>query len=170
VLRVTVDNQPDAQGRWPVTSIGTAGPPAGSRGQARARGVISTFTSIADFRVGGTPVDASTAQIVGGTLGAQVRVEIEGRLLGGVLIATRVEVEDAAADEIEVRGRIVSVDAVARVLEFNGNRERVSYARTDVVYENGTVADLAAGRRVRAYGVLSADGTVVEARRIRFDD
>ena len=47
-----------------------------------------------------------------------------------------------------MRGVIASVDTVAKVFEFRGSREHVSFARTDIVYEEGNESDLASGRRV----------------------
>jgi hypothetical protein len=46
----------------------------------------------------------------------------------------------------------------------------VSYARSDIVFEGGTLAMLAVGRRVNVTGQLSPDGTLLEAQRIEFDD
>jgi hypothetical protein len=92
-------------------------------------------------------------------------------LTAGVLIASSVEVEDNDHhDEFELRGTIDGIDTAAKVFTIGGRSERVSYARNDVEYDKGTEADLAVGRRVRAFGQLSADGTLVEATRIRFDN
>jgi hypothetical protein len=171
LVRVLVQIQPDANGRWIVTSVGSTGPGGGDRSQAKARGVITAFTSNASFAVDGFTVDASAAQIEGGPLAAGLRVEVEGRLQGGVLIASSVEVEDSDQhDELELRGPIATIDTVAKVFTVTGRSERVSYARPDIVFEKGTAADLLPGRPVRASGFLSADGTLLEATRIRFDD
>ena len=170
-VRVVIGLQPDAQGRWVVSAVGNTGQGNVDRDQAKARGVITSFASNASFAVGGTVVDASTAQIVGGPLAAGLRVEVEGRLQAGVLIASSVEVEDNDHhDEIEIRGAIATLDPLAKVLTISGRSERVSYARSDIEYDKGTVADLAVGRPVRVFGQLSADGTLVEATRIRFDN
>jgi hypothetical protein len=170
LLRVEVAIQPNAQGRWAVTSVGRTGPGNGDRQQAKARGVITAFTSNASFNVDGFAVDASTAQIEGGPLASGLRVEVEGRLQAGVLIATSVKVEDNNKhDELELRGEIASINTAAKVFTISGHSERVSYARTDIEYDKGTEADLAVGRSVRATGLLSADGTLLEATRIRFD-
>jgi hypothetical protein len=169
-VRVVVGLQPDALGRWIVSAVGNTGPGNVDRDQAKARGVITTFASNASFAVGGTVVDASAAEIVGGPLAAGLRVEVEGRLQAGVLIASHVEVEDNNHhDEIEIRGAIATIDPLAKVLTISGRSERVSYARNDIEYDKGTVADLVAGQPVRVFGQLSADGTLVEATRIRFD-
>jgi hypothetical protein len=170
-LRVMVGVQRDAQGRWIVSALGTTGPEGGDRDQAKARGVITSFTSNANFAVGGFTVDASAAQIEGGPLAAGLQVEVEGRLQAGVLIASSVDVENSdQPDELELRGTIATIDTAAKVFTISGRSERVSYARNDIVYDKGTAADLASGRRVRAFGQLSADGTVVDATLIRFDD
>jgi len=171
LVRVMVQIQPDAQGRWVATSVGNTGPGGGDRSQAKARGVITAFTSNASFAVDGFTVDASAAQIEGGPLAAGLRVEVEGRLQGGVLIAGQVEVEDNDQhDELELRGAIDSIDTTAKVFTVTGRSERVSYVRSDIVYDKGDASMLTLGRRVRATGFLSADGTLLEATRIRFDD
>jgi len=170
-VRVEVGVQRDVQGRWVVSAVGNTGPGGGDRDQAKARGVITAFASNASFQVGGFSVDASAAQIEGGPLAAGLRVEVEGRLQAGVLIANRVNVEDNNHhDELELRGEIASLDSSAKVFTISGRSERVSYARNDIEYDKGAEAELAVGRRVRADGQLSADGTLVEATRIRFDD
>jgi hypothetical protein len=70
---------------------GTGGQPSFS-----LSGQISTFNSIADFRIRGQPIDASGPGVsfVNGSaanLGAHVQVMVEGsRVVGGVLIADRV--------------------------------------------------------------------------------
>ena len=115
-------------------------------------------------------VDASAADIDNGPLALGQRVKVEGVAHGGVLVASKVRVVGPDGDDrYETRGRIMAIDAVARIFELNGNRGRVSYARSDVVYEGGTADMLAVGRRVTVTGELSADGTLLEARRIQFD-
>ena len=169
-VRVFVALQPDAQGRWVVTDVGHTGP-RGDRAQVKVGGVIANFVSNASFVVAGYTVDASGALVVNGPLAAGLRVDVDGKLQAGVLIADRVRVVQAGQpEEFQLRGVIDRVDTVAKVFEFRGNREPVSFARAGIVYEAGDEADLASGRRVTAFGNLSADGTLVEATRIRFDD
>ena len=60
----------------------------------KAKGVISRFFSIADFVVAGQHVDATTARFEhghAGLLAAGVYVEAKGRLVGGRLVATKIE-------------------------------------------------------------------------------
>lgn len=170
-VRVLVAPGRDAQGRWPVSAVDSGVPAAGERTEVRARGVITSFASNAAFEVGGWRVDAASARIEGGPLSAGQRVKIEGRMQAGVLVARAVEVErEEGGDALELEGRIASVDGTTRTFQLAGRSERVSYARSDIVFENGTVADLTVGRTVEVIGALSADGTQVQATRIRFDD
>jgi hypothetical protein len=171
LVRLIVATSRDGQGRWTVDSIASGVPSIGDHGEAHANGVITSFTSAAQFEVNGRPVDASGARIEGGPLAIGLRVEVEGRLQAGVLVASEVKGEsEEGEDSLELRGTIALVDTVGKTFALSGRSERVSFARTDIVYDKGSVADLVAGRRVQVQGMLSADGTQVEARRIEFDD
>jgi hypothetical protein len=171
LLRILVEPQRDSQQRWLVTSInGGTRPPADGQ-DVKTNGLITLFTSLADFQVGAWRVDASAAEIDDGPLALGQRVKVEGFLRGGVLVASEVRVVGQDGDDdYETKGRIVAIDPVARVFQLNGNRGRVGYARNDLVIEGGTLAMLAVGRRVSVSGELSADGTLLDARRIEFDD
>lgn len=170
-LRIGVEPQKDAQQRWTVTSINGAAPQPAESQPVKTNGLITLFNSLASFQVDGWTVDASSADIEGGPLATGQRVKVEGTARGGVLFATEVRVIGQDGDgEYETRGRIMSIDPAARTFDLNGNRGRVSYARDDIVFQGGTLAMLAVGRRVRVTGALSADGTLLEARRIEFDD
>jgi Domain of unknown function (DUF5666) len=170
-VRVMVSRQRNAQGRWIVTAVGSTAPGGGDRDQAAARGVITAFASNANFAVGGFTVDASSAQIEGGPLAAGLRVEVEGQLQAGVLVARTVSVEDEDEhDPLELRGNIFTVDLSAKVFTLVGRSERVSFARSDIAYQNGDATKLQPGAKVRVVGNPSADGTLVEATAIRFDD
>lgn len=170
LVQVLVEPQRDSQQRWVVTSINGAAPQPKESQEVKTNGLITQFTSVANFQVGAWTVDASTAEIDDGPLALGRRVKVEGTLRGGVVIATKVRVVGPDGDDgYETQGRIMAIDPVARIFELNGNRGRVSYARTDIVFEGGTRDDLAVGRRVSVTGELSADGTLLEASRIEFD-
>jgi hypothetical protein len=171
LLRIAVEPQRDPQRRWIVTSLSGAASVPDEGQDVKANGLITQFTSPANFEVAGRPVDASGAAVRGGPLALGQRVKLEARARGGVLVATEVRVVGQDGDDdFEIRGRIVAIDPAARVFELGGNRGRVSYARNDIAYQNGAASTLAPGRRVTVTGGLSADGTLIEARRIRFDD
>jgi hypothetical protein len=166
-LRVWVDPVP-VQGRWMVTAIarGQSMPPDNML--VKTAGLISVFGSNASFRVGPWLVDASGASITNGPLALGLRVKVDGRVQGGVLVASSVRVIGQGGVELQMTGLIASVDTGAQTFEFTGRRDRVSYATA--VIENGDVLSLTVGRRVRAFGRPSADGTVLEATRIRIEN
>jgi hypothetical protein len=171
LVRVVVGTQPDAQGRWVASAVGNTGPGGGDRDQFKAKGMITSYTSNASFTVDAYRVDASAARIENGPLALGRHVKVEGSLRSGVLVATEVKVLGPnQQDELQLRGPITSIDTAAKVFQVGGHSERVSYARPDVEYERGTAADLQLGRRVRVTGLLSADGTLLEATRIRLDN
>lgn len=66
-------------------------------GEVEVEGTIEQFTSVADFVVRSTRIDASGATFERGTaggLGVGVKVEVKGRLGGQILRASSVEFED----------------------------------------------------------------------------
>jgi hypothetical protein len=167
-LRVWVDPARDLQGRWVVTSIARGAPTPPDNMPVKTVGLISLYGSNASFRVGPWLVDASGASITNGPLALGLRVKVEGRVQGGVLVASSVRVIGQGGDELQMTGIIAAVDLGAQVFEFSGRRDRVSFA--GAVFENGSVASLTVGRRVRAFGRPSADGTLLEATRIRIEN
>jgi hypothetical protein len=170
IVRVEVGTATDANGRWAVSALASGVAPREEAEDAEADGVITAFTSNADFQVNGLRVDAGGATIAGGPLALGLRVEVGGRLSGGVLIARKVTVEgDAGGGQFELHGTVANLDVVARTFRIAGRSETVSYARPDLVFENGSVADLINGRLVEVRGVLASGGTRIEATRIEFD-
>lgn len=57
-------------------------------------GRITAFTSNTRFTVGSTPVDASGVGTLPAGLGVGVRVEMDGRLTGGVFVAATLKIDD----------------------------------------------------------------------------
>ena len=157
-------------GRWPVSAIAVETRSAGDRDEAEVEGLISAFSSAAQFSVNGVRVDASGANFIDGSAGLRegVRVKVRGRSQAGVLIAATVDLrsdDDAFGDGVDIRDAIGTLDAPAQtftlrgVTVFYGNAPR---------FDNGTAADLAPARRVRVRGNVSADRTSVIASRIEF--
>lgn len=64
------------------------------------QGIISNYVSDADFEIDGQAIDASGAQIspAGVALGNGLEVEVEGEIVGGVLIAEEVEVREGETE------------------------------------------------------------------------
>ena len=64
------------------------------------QGLISNYVSDADFEIDGQSIDASGAQFspANATLGNGLEVEVEGDIVGGVLIADELEVREGEAE------------------------------------------------------------------------
>lgn len=95
-------------------------------------GIVSAFVSLADFEVAGFSVDASGANIepMGAIIGDGDLVEVEGRLVAGLLLAESVELEDESLETVKIRAAISAIDSVGRSLtllgveiEIDGNTE-----------------------------------------------
>lgn len=138
--------------------------------EVRIEGLISVFTSSAEFSVDGVPVDAADASFPDGTagLGVGVRVALRGAVANGVLSASRVQIKSQAQVEIdgfELRGLITGLDPVMKRFVLRG--VSVDYGGL-VDYRDGTSADLRLLANVEARGRLSSDGTRLVATRITF--
>ena len=82
-------------------------------------GVVAQFSGIGDFMVRDQLVNASTATFIPAslatTIGDDDRVEIDGTLSGGVLVATTVEDRGGS---LKVGGQVISVDALNGVVDI----------------------------------------------------
>jgi hypothetical protein len=91
-LRVLTEPVRDLLGRWVVTQIGNGRSLPGEGQEVKTHGLITLFSSAANFQIGPWVVDASGADIDGGPLALGLRVKVEGWLQGGVLVAREVRV------------------------------------------------------------------------------
>jgi len=168
VLRLTLPGGTDAAGRWIVGGQGPAPLAAGESSQHELRGLVQSVGSATRFVVDGVEVDAATARIDGSVV-VGARAKVSGTVRNGVLVATRVSVENSGSPQkFELKGSITSVDASNR--RFVVRETTVSWARSDVQFDGGAAAQLAVGRKVEVEGQLSADRAVLEATKIKFDD
>ena len=158
-------------GAWVATALrGGLRVPDVAHREAHVEGVISTFTSTGNFEVNGLKVDASGATFPDGTAGIVLgaRVEVEGVVTAGVLVASKVEIAERrtpAERPLELRGELGSLNTTDKTFALRG--VTVWYGGA-VEYRDGTEATLANGKRVEVKGVLSTDRTRLEARRIEF--
>lgn len=157
-------------GVWTAVRLSDGTPAIDDRHEANVKGLVSAFTSNASFSVNGTAVDARGATFPAGTagLGLGTRVEVEGAVVAGVLVASKVTLvsdDEESGRDFDVRGAIASIDTVAKL--FVVRDVTVSYAGT-VDFRDGTAADLAVGKQVETRGRLTADGTKLMATRIDF--
>ncbi len=74
-------------------------------------GLITDFNSNADFKVNGIPVNASNATFepasLSSTLKDDLRIEVEGAIINGILMATEIKLEDG---NIKVHANIGTID------------------------------------------------------------
>lgn len=157
-------------GQWVATALrGGLRIPDGIT-SARIEGIVTAFDSTASFSVNGLAVNAANASFPDGTAGIALgaRVEVEGTVSNGVLVASKVEIEERrfpGPRQWELRGELGNLNTTDKTFALRG--VTVWYGGT-VTYRDGTVANLANGARVEVKGVLSLDRTRLEATRIEF--
>jgi hypothetical protein len=163
-------NTTKVNNQWVATRlVGGLRVPDAAR-DSHVEGVITSYTSSSIFQVNGLPVDASNAAFPDGTNGIALgaRVEVEGVVRDGVIVASKVEIEDRKPLEarlLELRGEVGNLNTTDKTFALRG--VTVWYGGT-VEYRNGSESNLANGARVEIKGVLASDRTRLEARRIEF--
>jgi hypothetical protein len=175
-VRARVQTAPDSQGRWIVTSLDVGLRALADTAQAKIEGIITDFTSDAQFSVNGITVDASkVTSATGVALG--VRVEVEGRISQGVLQADKIEIktdEDVDSEDFELHGGVSGVDPVAQTFVLTTESGMHSFT---VVYDGNTRFDPPASAdalasytgRVEVRGLWVAATGRLLAQRIKFE-
>ena len=171
-IGVELRTRKDANGRWVAAALdGVATPTAGADDGVRAEleGYVTAFTNATRFSVDGVEVDASGASNLSTRIDLGVRVEVEGRLNGGVLVASAVEVENDDDNDagFQLDGSVTALDPVAKTFVLRG--VRIDFSGS-VRFEDGTAATLRDGIDVEVKGVLSGDASTLTASEIEFDD
>ena len=159
-------------GQWVAVALRPGVRKIEDREDAHLRGAITALTSLAAFEVNGLTVDAASASFPDGSAGVVLgaQVEVEGKVVNGVLVATKVELDARHAGErhgFELHGALSALDAATRT--FTLRSVRVSYG-VGTVFRDGSAADLADGRQVEVKGTPSSDRTTLQASRIDFED
>lgn len=128
-------------------------------------GVVSNFSTLGSFQVLGIPVDASAAQITGGTAGAignGVKVEVTGVVSSGVLVASRVAIRHVPGTggpaSFTLDG---TVGAFVSSADFRVRGNPVDASGAGVVFTGGTVGNLADAVRVRIVGSSVVNGVLI---------
>ncbi len=135
------------------------------RNEAEVEGIITAFTSTSLFSVNGLPVDASTATFDGGKTGLVLgaRVEVEGSIVNGVLVAKKVELEDGEdAAKFELHGTLSLLDTTAKTFVLRGMT--VSYDSATTFSVGVTALALANGLNIEVKGKRSAANVIVATR------
>ena len=142
------------------------------RDEVEVEGIITALnpTSTTQFSVNGLPVNASGITVPTG-LAVGNRVEVEGRLVNGVLVARKVERKGNDENEIrefELHGTVSGRTATSLILTSSG-KIVVKVSFTIGVFVNGlTEAGLRDGVKIEVKGVALADGSI-KATRIKLD-
>jgi hypothetical protein len=153
-------------------------------GEVEFKGTITAFTSFTSFTVNDVPVTVSgvtnsTYPEGTGRIEAGAYVEVKGALVGGVLVATRVKLEDVpagnAGGEFELHGTISNPATSGAGGSFtltssSGVSVEVEWssAPSSVTFRDGSAANLTNARKVEVKGTL-LNGNKVKATRISFE-
>lgn len=156
----------------------TAGLGSGDSDDAKVEGIIATCVESPDYCVSGVPVDDSGATFdpPGYVPAVGDRVECEGRLESGVLIADRLKSksDDAARRDVRIDANVTSVDAAARTLVILGvtisaDAETRLEDDSDLDDENLTFSELAVGQFLEIEAI-STGPSAARALSIERDD
>ncbi|WP_369656093.1 DUF5666 domain-containing protein [Variovorax sp. V213] len=134
-------------------------------------GVITNYNGIGDFKVLGTAIDASNAQVTGGpstSIGNGVKVELDGFMSNGVLVVKKLRIRNIPGTGGPVAFTLIgAIGNYQSPSSFVVKGQLVNASGGATVFENGTVADLANGRRVTVVGDTVVDGVLI-AQRVSF--
>lgn len=170
LVRVKLQTTKNASGAYVALSVETGLYKPQENDHTEVDGIINDFTSSAKFSIEGLPVDASNAAFPDGTtlLAKGVRVEVDGAIVGGILVAKVVELRNDSDDQrhgLEIDGSILTLDTAKMTLTIRG--VNIDYSSTSVVFTGGTAADLKVGTKVEVAGALGGDGVTVVATSIK---
>lgn len=167
-VRVKLDPA-SGPGVYTATKISSAALTLSDGVRAELEGVVTDFASLASFKINGQPVDASGAavSVLNGPIANGQKVEVEGVVSQGVLVATKVERKLGGA-ETRLFGQIQSANAADKTLVVRG---------VTVVYDDNTeLNDLTAeqlddvGTNLEVRGYQEPNGVRVLATRIKLDN
>jgi Domain of unknown function (DUF5666) len=158
--------------QWVATAVSNGLNRPGDGLGAHLRGAITAFTSATAFEINGIVVDARNASFPDGQTGLALGtvVEVEGATSNGVVVATKVELDDRHASDrhrIKLFGTISELNTVDKTFKLRG--VTVNYSGSTLEWKDGVEADLANGKSLEVRGTPSASRTQLMATRIDFD-
>lgn len=169
IVRVRGSLEP-ATGVFNATKVqGWYAVPKQNAAAVQLAGVVTNYTGIGDFQVLGTRIDASKTNFPSAlvdSIGPGVRVEVDGFMSSGVLIAKKLRIKGGPVD-FTLIGPISSYKSAS---DFRVQGRPVNAGGPTTVFENGTVVDLASlapNRRVSVVGDAVIDGVLI-AKRVTF--
>jgi hypothetical protein len=145
--------------------------------QFEVEGLVTRFASATDFDVNGQAVTTNSAtRFERGTpadLALNVRVEVEGRIVNGVLQASKVQFENEA--DLRLAAPVQSIEAAAGRFTALGIVVETSMAtrfedKTDAQVREFNVSSLRVGDFVEVRGLAGSQANRVNASRVERDD
>ncbi|QGW82600.1 DUF5666 domain-containing protein [Variovorax paradoxus] len=135
-------------------------------------GVVTNYAGIGDFKVLGTAVNASQAQIPPpqlASIGNGVKVEVDGFMNNGVLVVKKLRVRNVPGAGGPVDFTLIgAIGAYQSPASFRVRGRQVDASRPGTAFEGGgTIAQLANGRRVTVVGDTVENGVLI-AKRVIF--
>lgn len=119
-------------------------------------GVVTDFTGAGSFRVLGTPVNASSAQVSGGPLAAignGVELDVAGTVANGVLVATKIKIKKTPGGSSTASFTAMgTVGAFKSSADFRVKGQRIDASGAGVRFINGSAASLGNGTKVTIVG------------------
>lgn len=135
-------------------------------------GVVTNFGGLASFRVLGTPVDASSAQVSGGSASAiadGAELDVAGTVANGVLVATKVKIRKTPGGTSAASFTAIgTVGAFKSLADFKVKGQRIDASGSAVQFVNGAAGSLRNGTKVTVVGDRIVDDVLV-ATRVNFD-
>ena len=155
-VRVRADVQPTA-GVLQAASVELWYPVSLRDGVRRQLGgIVTDFTSARSFRILGTPVDASSAQVSGGPLAAianGVELNVAGTVANGVLIATKIKIKKTPGGTTTASfSAMGTIGAFKSTADFKVKGQRIDASGTGVRFINGSAANLGNGTKATIIG------------------
>jgi len=145
--------------------------------EVEVEGLVTRFVSATDFDVNGQPVTTSSAtRFERGTaadLALNVRIEVEGRVVNGVLQASKVQFENEA--DLRLAAPVQSIDAAAGRFTALGIVVETSLGtrfedQTDAQVREFNVTSLRVGDFVEVRGTTGSQPNRINASRVERDD
>jgi hypothetical protein len=168
-VRIVVRAPQGGGGPFAVASFGRQEDPPHEGERAQVEGVVSSFAGVDSFVVGGVRIDAQLAELrpTGAVLANGVRIQAQGEVVSGELVAEKVVVlanSDVQARVYKLNGRIESANLVNRTFVL----KKTVVDWTNAQFIGGSSSGLSAGVRVRVEGPMSSDGVRLLATKVEF--
>jgi hypothetical protein len=117
------------------------------------------------FSLIGIPVDASSAQVTGGpagSIGNGVKLEVGGIFRGGILRVSKLKIRNVPGTGGPASFNLIgTVGAFKSPADFNVRGQPVDASGKDVVFHNGTAANLGNGVQVNVQGAKVVNGVLM---------